>query len=299
MRGYAPMPDANTFPGPPRAEIPGAQGAPLGWSFGSAAAAAEELELSGAPERPVPQRLGFESGVAMNFPMPVGTAGADAAAVAASAIEGLPGTLPSAEDIADLKPLGQVSSSFIVAVNSEGLWIVDQHVAHERVLFEQHLRARREGDLGGQRLLVPIVVELNPRQLATFEQIGDELRANGFEADLMGGAQRRDSGRARGDCEQRRGKAALRNSRRHRAREPGNFDRFAAIEDRGVDVVPRGHQSEYAARQNENGMAARRARENRVSDELPARPAGRAALFGARHRARIQADLTMRRASSS
>ena len=62
MRGYAPMPDASTFPGPPRAEIPGAQGAPLGWSFGSAATAAEEFELSGAPERPIAQRLGFESG---------------------------------------------------------------------------------------------------------------------------------------------------------------------------------------------------------------------------------------------
>src|SRR6202044_4013093 len=89
-------------------------------------------------------------------------------------------------DIADLKPLGQVNSSFIVAVNGEGLWIIDQHVAHERVLFEQHLRARREGALGGQRLLVPLIVELNPRQLAIFEQIGEELRANGFEAELMG-----------------------------------------------------------------------------------------------------------------
>jgi DNA mismatch repair protein MutL len=183
MRGYAPMPDGSTFPGPPRAEIP----ASFGSSFGSGAAVAEDLELSGALDRPMAQRLGFESGAAMNFPMLEASAAGSAAAVAPVASEGLPGTLPSPEDIADLKPLGQVSSSFIVAVNAEGLWIVDQHVAHERVLFEQHLRARREGDLGGQRLLVPIVVELNPRQLATFEQIGDELRANGFEADLMGG----------------------------------------------------------------------------------------------------------------
>ena len=68
-----------------------------------------------------------------------------------------------------------MNASFIVAVNAEGLWIIDQHVAHERVLFEQHLRARREGELGGQRLLMPIVVELTPRQLVTFEQIADEL----------------------------------------------------------------------------------------------------------------------------
>jgi DNA mismatch repair protein MutL len=55
------------------------------------------------------------------------------------------------------------------------------------VLFEQHLRARSEGELGGQRLLVPLIVELNPRQLATFEQIHEELHANGYEAELMGG----------------------------------------------------------------------------------------------------------------
>jgi DNA mismatch repair protein MutL len=97
------------------------------------------------------------------------------------------GSIPSSEDILDLKPLGQVNNSFIVAVNGEGLWIIDQHVAHERVLFEQHLRARREGELGGQRLLVPLIAELNPRQLVTFEQIGEELRANGFEAELMDG----------------------------------------------------------------------------------------------------------------
>jgi DNA mismatch repair protein MutL len=182
LRGYPRIPDASRFSGPPRAEIPVSLGSPLGSD-----AALVDGELSGALDRPIGQRLGFESGEAMNFPTPAACGAEAATAVPPPAGQGAPGTLPSAEDIADLKPLGQVSASFIVAVNSEGLWIVDQHVAHERVLFEQHLRARREGDLGGQRLLVPIVVELNPRQLATFEQIADELRANGFDADRMGG----------------------------------------------------------------------------------------------------------------
>jgi DNA mismatch repair protein MutL len=79
-----------------------------------------------------------------------------------------------------------VNSSFIVAVNGEGLWIIDQHVAHERILFEQHLKARREGALTGQRLLVPIVAELSPGQLAIFERIAEELSANGFDAAMMG-----------------------------------------------------------------------------------------------------------------
>jgi DNA mismatch repair protein MutL len=181
------------LPGPPRAVIP--------TSFGSATAAGvaadtgEGFELSGAPDQPIPQRLTFEPGTEMNFSAP--TAGAGSASVswfadAAGACAPVPaaaesaGSLPGPGEILDLKPLGQVSSSFIVAVNGEGLWIIDQHVAHERVLFEQHLRARRAGEVGGQRMLMPLIVELNPRQLATFEQIGEELRANGFEAELMG-----------------------------------------------------------------------------------------------------------------
>src|SRR6202044_3216733 len=176
MRGYAPMLDAKAFPGPPRAEIPN--------SLGLSAGIAEGFELSGAPDRPVPQRLQFGAGNGSDFSDPTREAlGAEGASMAPA---NAPGTLPTPDQIVDLKPLGQVSSSFIVAVNSEGLWIIDQHVAHERVLFEQHLRARREGELGGQRMLVPLIVELNPRQLVILEQIGDELRANGFEAELMG-----------------------------------------------------------------------------------------------------------------
>ncbi len=198
LRGYAPVQDATAFPGPPRAEIPTA--------FTSGAAAVEPLELTGAPDRPYARRFGFESASAMEFPLPGrngGPSASDAAAIELPATEG--GSLPGPESIADLKPLGQVNASFIVAINGEGLWIVDQHVAHERVLFEQHLRARREGALGGQRMLAPLVVDLNPQQLVTFDLIGDELRANGFEAELMGGRsvaiQAAPAGIASGDAE--------------------------------------------------------------------------------------------------
>jgi len=86
----------------------------------------------------------------------------------------------------DLRPLGQVQDSYIVATNADGLWIVDQHVAHERVLFEHHLRQRREMRVEGQRLLLPIIVELKPQQLATFAGIAEELGANGFEVEPFG-----------------------------------------------------------------------------------------------------------------
>jgi DNA mismatch repair protein MutL len=164
-----------TFSGPPRAVIP--------TSFGSLAGAAAGFELTGGPDRPIPQRLQFGPSDGSDFSFGAPQQGAAIAEVSAATA---PGTLPRADEITDLKPLGQVSSSFIVAVNGEGLWIIDQHVAHERVLFEQHLRARREGAMGGQRVLVPLIVDLNPRQMAIFEQIGEELRANGFEAELMG-----------------------------------------------------------------------------------------------------------------
>ncbi len=180
--------------GPPRAEIPA--------SFASSAAIGGDFELSGAPDRPMAQRFGFDSSAAMNFPL---GAAATGASIESEPLTNAAGALPSAEDIADLKPLGQVSASFIVAVNSEGLWIIDQHVAHERVLFEQHLQARREGELGGQRMLLPVMVELNPRQLVTFEQIAEELHANGFEAELMGARtvaiQAAPAGIASGDAE--------------------------------------------------------------------------------------------------
>lgn len=83
-----------------------------------------------------------------------------------------------------MKPLGQIRDSFILAVSSNGLWIIDQHVAHERVLFERVLRERKVGE--GQRLLMPLIVELTPGQQAVFAEISEELRRNGFEVELFG-----------------------------------------------------------------------------------------------------------------
>jgi DNA mismatch repair protein MutL len=90
--------------------------------------------------------------------------------------------------LSSLKPLGQVRDSFIVAVNADGLWIIDQHVAHERVLFEKILkeRGRSQAAQEGQRLLMPLIVEFTAAQQAVFAEISDELRRNGFEVELFG-----------------------------------------------------------------------------------------------------------------
>jgi DNA mismatch repair protein MutL len=171
--------------GIPRAVIPPMEEMGLGSGVGSDGG----FDLSSAPMRPVEQRFAFEPGTAFGAavaPAPTPIEEPNWAANFAGANGNAPATLPRPDQIADLKPLGQVSSSFIVAVNGEGLWIVDQHVAHERVLFEQHLEARRAGRVESQRMLMPMVVDLSPRQIVIFEKIAEELAANGFEVELMG-----------------------------------------------------------------------------------------------------------------
>jgi DNA mismatch repair protein MutL len=146
------------------------------------------FDLTGRTLMPVEQRIPFDPGATFGAPAApeqVSTS-VNWAANLAPFSANTPGSLPQPEQIADLKPLGQVSSSFIIAVNGEGLWIVDQHVAHERVLFEQHLEARRAGKVEAQRMLIPMVIELSPRQIVIYEKIAEELVANGFEVEPMG-----------------------------------------------------------------------------------------------------------------
>ncbi|HTM38120.1 MAG TPA: DNA mismatch repair endonuclease MutL [Terriglobales bacterium] len=88
--------------------------------------------------------------------------------------------------LSSLKPLGQLRESFILAVNHEGLWIIDQHVAHERVLFEKILKQRGRQKVDSQRLLMPIVIELTPAQQAVFSEISEELQKNGFDVEPFG-----------------------------------------------------------------------------------------------------------------
>jgi len=86
----------------------------------------------------------------------------------------------------EVRPLGQLRDSFIVATDSSGLIVIDQHVAHERVLFEIYLRQKLAGRLEIQRLLMPIVVQLPPRQLVILDSIVPELARNGFEVEPFG-----------------------------------------------------------------------------------------------------------------
>jgi DNA mismatch repair protein MutL len=88
--------------------------------------------------------------------------------------------------LASLKPMGQLRESFILAVGEDGLWIIDQHVAHERVLFEKILRDRQVEKVQRQRLLMPLLVELKPDQMVVFAKIAEELELNGFDVEPFG-----------------------------------------------------------------------------------------------------------------
>jgi len=130
-----------------------------------------------------PGRLGFEgTGMAVGYDEHRATPLINDEAIDEWATQ-TGGTLNS---LASLKPLGQLRDSFILATNEEGLWIVDQHVAHERVLFEKILRERKVEAVQRQRLLMPVLVELLPEQMVTFAAIAEELERNGFEAEPFG-----------------------------------------------------------------------------------------------------------------
>ena len=85
-------------------------------------------------------------------------------------------------------PLGQFRDTFIIAIDDEGIAIVDQHVAHERVLFEQAIERLTTGRMESQRLLAPIVVELSPSQRQALMQHAATLDRVGLEIEDFGGA---------------------------------------------------------------------------------------------------------------
>jgi DNA mismatch repair protein MutL len=99
---------------------------------------------------------------------------------------GTPHVADTLNALSTLKPLGQLRDSFILATNEEGLWIIDQHVAHERILFEKILRDRDTEQVQRQRLLMPLLIDLLPAQMITFAELSAELERNGFEAEPFG-----------------------------------------------------------------------------------------------------------------
>jgi DNA mismatch repair protein MutL len=90
-------------------------------------------------------------------------------------------------EIRPMIPLGQFRDTFIIAIDDEGIAIIDQHVAHERVLFEQVMDKLTSGRLESQRLLTPLLIELSPAQRQSLIPHAATLEKFGLEIEEFGG----------------------------------------------------------------------------------------------------------------
>jgi DNA mismatch repair protein MutL len=88
---------------------------------------------------------------------------------------------------ANIRPLGQLDESFIIATDDEGLLLIDQHVAHERVLFDKYRALEAERRSESQQLLVPETFDLTPAQAAVFDDLAPEFESYGFELMRLSG----------------------------------------------------------------------------------------------------------------
>ncbi|HMT08951.1 MAG TPA: DNA mismatch repair endonuclease MutL [Pyrinomonadaceae bacterium] len=86
-----------------------------------------------------------------------------------------------------IRPVGQLHDSFIIAVDDEGLLLIDQHVAHERILFDKFRQSEIDRKIERQNLLIPETIDLSPAQSQAFELIEGDLDALGFETMKLSG----------------------------------------------------------------------------------------------------------------
>ncbi|MGE4133633.1 MAG: DNA mismatch repair endonuclease MutL [Bdellovibrionales bacterium] len=87
---------------------------------------------------------------------------------------------------ADLQIVGQVGLTYIAAQSRDGFYLVDQHAAHERVVFERLMAGFKSGQVEVQNLLLPVVLDLNEAEVETLMQMAEGLRSIGLEVEPMG-----------------------------------------------------------------------------------------------------------------
>jgi DNA mismatch repair protein MutL len=103
-----------------------------------------------------------------------------------AAVGGLRPPASPALDVPAMIPLGQFRDTFIIAVDADGVAIIDQHVAHERVLFERVMERLASGPLESQRLLIPMLLEVPPGAHQALVGRAAELGRLGFEVESFG-----------------------------------------------------------------------------------------------------------------
>ena len=85
-----------------------------------------------------------------------------------------------------LRLVGQVASTYLIAEGPDGLYLIDQHAAHERVLFDQLMAQFNANSIPSQALLNPVVIELTPEKSGILEQQLEALSKLGFEIEEFG-----------------------------------------------------------------------------------------------------------------
>jgi DNA mismatch repair protein MutL len=94
-------------------------------------------------------------------------------------------SIPKSIEVGDIsatkiQPIGQLHNSFIIASDDEGLLLIDQHVAHERILFDKFRQSETNRKIESQNLLLPETIDLTPAQAVAFDEIKEELENSGF-----------------------------------------------------------------------------------------------------------------------
>jgi len=173
---------AHRWPSAVEDEAPGTAEPVNPISYGARSAA---RAVPTAPERPYPPAQPFTGRLA-ETPAPTAPSANSPARPIAS-----PSPAPmfaSPDGIAGLRLIGQAANLYIICENRDGLVIIDQHAAHERLLYEELLASYQTQKLAGQRLLFPVSLELSPRQGQILEQRREEFTRLGFEIEEFGGA---------------------------------------------------------------------------------------------------------------
>lgn len=143
---------------------------PLGDGVGAGGFGPRPFEPDGKPERVLP--------VPITHAAPTARALADEPAPAASGMPGRP--------VPVLRVLGQVGGTYIIAEGPDGMFMIDQHAAHERVMYERILSEMQERRIDQQPFLDPLIVELTHQQMGAFERSTGELEAIGFGIEPFG-----------------------------------------------------------------------------------------------------------------
>jgi DNA mismatch repair protein MutL len=160
-------------------------GASLPWEHRVAGGALPQRTASAAPSRDLFGADGAEGGDAGLDVRDGGPDAGDRAAPEGGGAERYPAGAPA--PATDLRVLAQLRQTYILVEAGEGLLIVDQHSAHERVLYERAMEQLAGGGGGAQKLLFPLTVALTPGEWDAVEAHGDLLARLGYEAEPFGG----------------------------------------------------------------------------------------------------------------